>query len=77
MLAWSIEKGPYCLQYKSHTMMKAQVLADFIVECSFIEEDLGELNQSIEKNEEWVKGEDEDSHKYHWALHIDGATRPS
>lgn len=57
--------------------MKAQVLADFIVECSFIEEDLGELNQSIEKNEEWVKGEDEDSHKYHWTLHIDGATRPS
>lgn len=35
MLAWSIEISPYCLIYRPHTVIKTQVLADFIVECSF------------------------------------------
>lgn len=36
MLAWLIEISPYCLIYRPRTAIKAQALADFIDECSFI-----------------------------------------
>lgn len=35
VVAWSIELGEYNLEYVLRTSMKAQALADFIVECTF------------------------------------------
>ncbi|KAK2998543.1 hypothetical protein RJ639_023122 [Escallonia herrerae] len=34
LVNWSIELGEFDIQYKSHTIIKAQALADFIVECT-------------------------------------------
>lgn len=57
-------------------MMKAQVLADLIAKCSFNEEKgLRELNRNVQRNKGQAEGEDEDSHMYHWTLHMDRVAR--
>lgn len=66
------------LQYKHRMTMKAQVLVDFIVECSFNKEkELREPNRNEERNKVQEEGEDEGSHMYHWTLHVDGVAGPS
>lgn len=65
MLAWSMEMGSYCLKYRPHTSMKAQVLTDFIVECSFSEGKGNEkLSQETKEGEGQTKGVSEDNHLY-------------
>ncbi|KAK3022811.1 hypothetical protein RJ639_047060 [Escallonia herrerae] len=38
LVNWSVELGEFDLQYKPHTAVKAQALADFIVECTLPED---------------------------------------
>ncbi|KAK3001098.1 hypothetical protein RJ639_020684 [Escallonia herrerae] len=40
LVNWSIELGEFDIEYKPHTTIKAQALADFIVECRLPEEPL-------------------------------------
>ena len=35
MVKWSIELSKYNLEFRSRQSIKAQVLADFVAECSF------------------------------------------
>lgn len=65
MLAWSVEMDPYFLEYKPRMSMKDQVLAYFIAEFSFNEEENSkELNQEEGRNERRMKEADEDNHTY-------------
>lgn len=58
--------------------MKAQVLVNFIAECSFNEEkNFREMNQDAERNKGQAREVDEGNHMYLWTLHVDGAARPS
>ncbi|KAK3039298.1 hypothetical protein RJ639_026682 [Escallonia herrerae] len=38
LVNWSVELGEFDIEYKPRTMIKAQALADFIVECTLLEE---------------------------------------
>ncbi|KAK3023135.1 hypothetical protein RJ639_043974 [Escallonia herrerae] len=38
LVNWSLELGEFDIQYKPHTAIKAQALADFIVECTLPED---------------------------------------
>lgn len=77
MLAWSVEMGPYCLQYKPHASIKAQALTDLIVKCSF-DEGKGSDNSGEKMNEtrSQLTKEREDDYMYWWYLHVDRAAGP-
>ncbi|KAK3015956.1 hypothetical protein RJ639_007333 [Escallonia herrerae] len=34
LVNWSVELGKFVIQYKPHTVIKAQAIADFIIECT-------------------------------------------
>ena len=38
MIKWAMELSQYNIKYKSRTAIKAQALSDFIVECSFLDD---------------------------------------
>ncbi|XP_043809522.1 uncharacterized protein LOC110605970 [Manihot esculenta] len=72
MLAWYVEIGPHCLDYRPRIAIKAQALADFIAECFFNEEqtELGE-----KPTEATGEGRNEQpSRKFNWSLFVDGAS---
>lgn len=74
MLALSVEMGPYCLKYRPRASMNAQVLGDFIAECSFSEEKGGGKPSSETKEGEGQEKEvSKDDHSYLQTLHVDGA----
>ncbi|XP_021607732.1 uncharacterized protein LOC110611653 [Manihot esculenta] len=63
MLAWCIEIGPYCLEYRPRTTIKAQALIDFIAECSFNEEQAGLKPLEAMKK----KGEGQSLQEFSWS----------
>ncbi|XP_021617952.1 uncharacterized protein LOC110618996 [Manihot esculenta] len=69
MLAWSVEIGPYCLEYRPRTTIKSQALADFIAECTF-DEKQGESSSEASRKER----KEELSHNFNWKLYVDGAS---
>lgn len=60
-MAWSIELGQHDIDYKPRTAIKAQALADFMVECSFNAPMEEEIDQAID-----------DTLKM-WSLYVDGS----
>lgn len=58
--------------------MKAQVLADFITECSFnTGKETKDSNQKSGKSRGQIVEENKDNHAYQCNLHVDGAIRPT
>ncbi|XP_043811565.1 uncharacterized protein LOC122723477 [Manihot esculenta] len=72
MLAWSIEISPYCLEYRPHTAIKSQALADFIAECSFSEKQAGPGETPPEAPE--GERERQSAREFNWKLYVDGAS---
>ncbi|KAJ7942874.1 Retrovirus-related Pol polyprotein from transposon 17.6 [Quillaja saponaria] len=54
MVQWSVELGEFDIRYSPRTAIKAQALADFIVECTFSSENSGNLNNESAEYEGWL-----------------------
>ncbi|KAJ7982769.1 Retrovirus-related Pol polyprotein from transposon 17.6 [Quillaja saponaria] len=54
MVQWSVELGEFDIRYNPRTAIKAQVLVDFIVECTFSSENSGDLNTESAEYEGWL-----------------------
>ncbi|XP_074352735.1 uncharacterized protein LOC141691882 [Apium graveolens] len=61
VIAWSIELGEFDLEYVPQTAIKAQALADFMVECTFS----GPKDLSPDEQLIWIPGK--------WKLFVDGS----
>ncbi|KAK1379936.1 hypothetical protein POM88_026680 [Heracleum sosnowskyi] len=68
LIKWAIELGEFDIKYKPRTAIKAQALADFMVECTIDNQEVGGQEVTVESKE------DEDMvSKECWVLYFDGA----
>ena len=62
MVKWTIKLGEFDLSYISRSLIKAQILADFIVECTMtIDDEIGEQFEDKISEPVWILHEDENS----------------
>ncbi|KAJ7971991.1 Retrovirus-related Pol polyprotein from transposon 297 family [Quillaja saponaria] len=54
MVQWSVELDEFYIRYSPRTAIKAQVLVDFILECTFSGESSGDLNTASTEYEGWL-----------------------
>ncbi|XP_043696656.1 uncharacterized protein K02A2.6-like [Telopea speciosissima] len=54
LIAWCVELGEFDIHYKPRTAIKAQALADFLVECTHPEEEIIDIAGPEEMTEEWT-----------------------
>ncbi|XP_043701422.1 uncharacterized protein LOC122651916 [Telopea speciosissima] len=54
LVAWCVELGEFDIHYKPRTAIKAQALADFVVECTPLEEEIPTTTKPEEVVEEWT-----------------------
>ncbi|KAL8134178.1 hypothetical protein AgCh_009294 [Apium graveolens] len=77
LIKWAIELGEFDIKYKSRTAIKAQALADFVVECTIPNQEVGGQEDTIPQVKEvdkWDKEKD-DKEKEYWVLYFDGASK--
>ncbi|XP_027174210.1 uncharacterized protein LOC113773797 [Coffea eugenioides] len=65
---WVIELGEYDLSYEPRTAIKAQALADFLAELTYLEE----VNETIPATTQAVTSST--AEPQHWTLHVDGSS---
>nr|XP_017246425.1 PREDICTED: uncharacterized protein LOC108218012 [Daucus carota subsp. sativus] len=70
LIKWAIELGEFDIRYKPRTAIKAQALADFLVECTISNEEVGGQGDKIED-----KVEESKEPKEYWLLFFDGASK--
>ncbi|KAL8115462.1 hypothetical protein AgCh_022089 [Apium graveolens] len=83
LIKWAIELGEFDLKYKPRTAIKAQALADFVVECTIPNQEVGGQDDAIPQdkgvdNESKKKGDNESKEKddkEFWVLYFDGASK--
>lgn len=76
LVKWAIELGEFGLQYKSHSTIKGQALANFIVECSFTKH-ANALSHPLSTTEISVRSETligSTQILLVWKLYVDGAS---
>ncbi|XP_074337354.1 uncharacterized protein LOC141674547 [Apium graveolens] len=74
LIKWEIELGEFDIKYKPRTAIKAHALADFVVECTINDQEVGW--QEIVTPEGGEKEKDEETTlKEYWVLHFDGASK--
>ncbi|XP_074359789.1 uncharacterized protein LOC141699884 [Apium graveolens] len=74
LIKWEIELGEFDIKYNPRTAIKAQALADFVVECTINDQEVG--GQEIVIPEEGEKEKDKGTTlKEYWILHFDGASK--
>ncbi|XP_074337389.1 uncharacterized protein LOC141674577 [Apium graveolens] len=74
LIKWAIELGDFDIKYKPRAAIKAQALADFVVECTINDQEV--RGQEIVTLEEGEKEKDEETTvKEYWVLHFDGASK--
>ncbi|XP_074377935.1 uncharacterized protein LOC141719453 [Apium graveolens] len=74
LIKWAIELGEFDIKYKPRTAIKPQALADFVVEYTINDQEVG--GQEIVTPEEGEKEKDEETTlKEYWVLHFDGASK--
>ncbi|XP_074377527.1 uncharacterized protein LOC141719041 [Apium graveolens] len=71
-IMWAIEFGEFDIKYKPRTAIKAHALADFVVECTINDQEVG--GQEIVTPGEGEKDE-EATLKEYWVLYFDGASK--
>ena len=71
LIKWAVELGKFDIKYKPRTAIKAQALADFLVECTINNQEVG--GQEQEMIEESKK--DKEEPKEYWLLFFDGASK--
>nr|XP_017227761.1 PREDICTED: uncharacterized protein LOC108203368 [Daucus carota subsp. sativus] len=69
LIKWAIELGEFDIRYKPRTAIKAQALADFLVECTINNKEVGGQE---DKGEEPTK---EEKPKEYWLLFFDWASK--
>ena len=73
LIKWAIELGEFNIKYKPRMAIKAQALADFVVECTIDNQEVGgkeDINKTI------LDGQNvETTHKEYWTLYFDGASK--
>ncbi|XP_063947569.1 uncharacterized protein LOC108203383 [Daucus carota subsp. sativus] len=74
LIKWAIELGEFDIRYKPRTAIKAQTLADFLVECTINNGEVGGQEEKIEDKVE-NKGEVPKQPKEYWLLFFDGASK--
>ncbi|XP_074377026.1 uncharacterized protein LOC141718544 [Apium graveolens] len=72
LIRWAIELGEFDIKYKPRTAIKAQALADFVVECTINNQEVG--GQEIVTPGEGEKDE-EATLKEYWVFHFYGASK--
>ena len=74
LIKWENELGEFDIKYKPRTTIKAQALADFVVECTINDQEVG--GKVIVTLEEGEKEKDKETTvKEYWVLHFDGASK--
>ncbi|KAL8108705.1 hypothetical protein AgCh_008657 [Apium graveolens] len=72
LIKWAIELGEFDLKYKPRIAIKAQALADFVVECTIPNQEVGGQEDTTPQD----KGVDNgDKEKEYWVLYFDGASK--
>ena len=66
MAKWAVKLSEYDITYRPRSAMKAQVLADFIIECTW-----GDSGKEIQPSDEMEMTDAS------WILHMDGASNSS
>ncbi|KAK1363786.1 hypothetical protein POM88_039347 [Heracleum sosnowskyi] len=74
LIKWAIELGEFDIKYKPRTTIKAQTLANFMVECTIDNQEVGGQEAVLEGREEEKQDEDTMS-KECWVLYFDGASK--
>ena len=74
LIKWAIELGEFDIQFKPRVAIKAQALADFIVECTINDQEVGGQEKENEKDESTEK-EGMRPQKEFWLLCFDGASK--
>ena len=80
LIKWAIELGEFDIQYKPRVAIKAQALADFVVECTIDKPEIGgQDNMEVDKPKDPEKvdkpKDPEESPKEYWHLYFDGASK--
>ena len=71
LIKWAIELGEFDIKFKPRTAIKAQALADFVVECTINDQEVG----GQDKEDEVPEKEKEQTPKEYWVLNFDGASK--
>lgn len=66
LVTWAVEPSQFQLTFIPRTAIKAQVLADFVTECSFPETRSSQMIADA--------GEENDTDPEAWTLHVDGSS---
>lgn len=74
LIKWAIELGEFDIKYKPRTAIKAQALADFVVECTIDNQEVGGQEVITQEAQEPAKEEDLTLKEY-WILFFDGASK--
>ena len=80
LIKWAIELGEFDIKYKPRTAIKAHALADFVVECTIANQEVGGQEdidkQAPEQGQKDKAKEDlEITPKEYWMLYFDGASK--
>ena len=79
LIKWAIELGEFDIQYKPRTAIKAQTLADFVVECTISDQEVGGQEEEKEEGHTMeIEAQDKDENlilKEYWILFFDGASK--
>ncbi|KAL8102849.1 hypothetical protein AgCh_027393 [Apium graveolens] len=77
LIKWVIELGEFDIKYKPRTAIKAQALADFVVECTIANQEVGGQEDTIPQDKEVDNRDKEkdDKEKEYWVLYFDGASK--
>ena len=79
LIKWAIELGEFDIKYKPRTVIKAQALADFVVECTIPNQEVRGQEDTIPQDkgvEDTIPQDKEvDKEKEYWVLYFDGASK--
>ena len=69
LIKWTVKLSEFDIQYKPRSMIKSQVLADFVAKCTILDETPTTLSELVE--------EGTSSLSHPWILHVDVSSTPS
>ena len=71
LMKWAIELGEFDIRYKPRMAIKAQALADFVVECTITIQEVGGQDNDIEV----TQADEPEKEKEYWLLYFDGSSK--
>ena len=71
LIKWAIELGEFDIKYRPQTAIKAQAIADFVVECTIANQEVGgqeEIDKPVQEQGQKEKEDLETTSKEYWKL---------